>query len=161
MILKTNSKNKNIRDLYREINYFKKGYQPRNNLVKDENGDLLSDSHIILNRWKNYASDVRQIKIHTAEPLVPDPSPFEVEITIAKLKRYKSQRSDQILAEFIQAGGEILHSKINKLSSSNWSMEKLPDRSKESIIVPVYKVKKLTAVNIRGYHIYQVHTNFI
>jgi hypothetical protein len=31
---------------------FKKGYQPRSNLVKDENGDLLADSHI-LNRWKN------------------------------------------------------------------------------------------------------------
>jgi hypothetical protein len=50
-------------------------------LVKDENGDLLADSHNILNRWKNYFSqllnlhrfgDVRQIEIHTAEPLVPD-----------------------------------------------------------------------------------------
>jgi hypothetical protein len=36
------TKNKNIRDLYRGINEFKRGYQPRNNLVKDENGDLLS-----------------------------------------------------------------------------------------------------------------------
>jgi hypothetical protein len=39
--LATNSKNKNIRDLYRRINEFKRGYQPRNNLVKDENGDCL------------------------------------------------------------------------------------------------------------------------
>jgi prefoldin subunit 5 len=39
------NKNKNIRDLYRGINEFKRGYQPRNNLVKDENGDLLADSH--------------------------------------------------------------------------------------------------------------------
>jgi hypothetical protein len=74
--LKTNSKNKNIRDLYRGINEFKKGYQPRTNMVK-ENGDL-ADSHSILNRWKNYfcqllnvhgVNDVRQTKIHTAEPL--------------------------------------------------------------------------------------------
>jgi hypothetical protein len=28
-------------------------------------------------------SDVRQIEIRTAEPLVPEPSPFEVEIAIA------------------------------------------------------------------------------
>jgi hypothetical protein len=48
--LATNSKNKNIRDLYRKINEFKWSYQPRNNLVKDENGDLLADSHNILNR---------------------------------------------------------------------------------------------------------------
>jgi hypothetical protein len=39
------------------------------------------------------ASGVRQIGIYTAEPLVPDPSTFEVKI-IAKLKRYKPQGSD-------------------------------------------------------------------
>jgi hypothetical protein len=57
----------------------------------------LQDSHI-LNRWKNYfsqllnvnrVSDVRQVEIHTAEPLVPEPSPFEVEIAIAELIKYK------------------------------------------------------------------------
>jgi hypothetical protein len=68
--LAMNSKNKNIRDLYRRINEFKRGYQPICNLVKDENGDLPADSYNILNRWKNYflqllnidrVSDDRQI----------------------------------------------------------------------------------------------------
>jgi hypothetical protein len=45
--LASNSKNKNIRHLYRRANEFKRGYQPRNNLVKDENGELLADSHNI------------------------------------------------------------------------------------------------------------------
>jgi hypothetical protein len=44
-----NNKSKNIADHYRGINEFKRAYQPRNNLVKDENGDLLADSHSILN----------------------------------------------------------------------------------------------------------------
>jgi hypothetical protein len=44
--LETNSKNKNIRDLYRGINEFKRGYQSRSNFVKDENGDLLADFNI-------------------------------------------------------------------------------------------------------------------
>jgi hypothetical protein len=80
------SKNKNIRHLYRGINEFKRRYyQPRSNLVKDENGDLLADSHNILNKWKICCSqslkvyrvtDVRHIEIHTAELLVSDPSPF-------------------------------------------------------------------------------------
>jgi len=48
--LETNSKNKNIRDLYRSINERKKGYQPRIILVDDENIDLLAGSHNILNR---------------------------------------------------------------------------------------------------------------
>jgi hypothetical protein len=92
--------NENIRDLYRGIIGFKRGYQPRNNLVKDENGDLLADSYNILNRWKNYfsqllnvhnVSDVRQIEVHTVEPLVPGPSRLQVEIAIAKLKSIKHQ----------------------------------------------------------------------
>jgi hypothetical protein len=119
--LATNSKNKNIRDLDREINEFKKGYQPRSNVVKDGNGDLVADSHNILNRWKNNfspllnmhgVSNVRLIEIYTAEPLVPDSSPFDVEIAIANLKRYKSSGSGQIPAELIQAGGEILWSEF-------------------------------------------------
>jgi hypothetical protein len=50
----TSSKKKNIRDLYRGMNEFKRGYQPRNNLVKGENGDLLADTLRILIRWNNY-----------------------------------------------------------------------------------------------------------
>jgi hypothetical protein len=53
-------------------------------------------------------SDVRQIEIHTADPLVPDPIAVEVEIAIANLKKYKSPGSDAILAELVQAGGETL-----------------------------------------------------
>jgi hypothetical protein len=43
-------------DLYRDINDFKKGYQPRCNIVKDEKGDLVADSHSIVARWRNYFS---------------------------------------------------------------------------------------------------------
>jgi hypothetical protein len=66
-------------------------------------------------------SDVRHIEINRSELLVPDPSPFEAEIAIAKLERYKLQGSDQILAELIQAGGETLWSEIHRLSNSIWN----------------------------------------
>jgi hypothetical protein len=113
--------------------------------VKDENGDLLVDSHNILNRRRNYFSQllnvhnvsiVRQIEIHTAEPLVPGPSRLEVEIAIAiaMLKKYKSPGSDQIPAQLIQAGGEVLLSAIHKLINSVWNKEELPDQWKEAEI---------------------------
>jgi hypothetical protein len=100
-----NSRNNNIRNLYRGINEFKRGYQPRNSLVKDEDGDLVADYHNTLNMCKNYfsqllnvhnISDVRQIEVHMAEPLVPGPSRLEVETAIANFKKYKSPGSDQI-----------------------------------------------------------------
>jgi flagellar basal body rod protein FlgC len=49
--LKTNSKIKNIRDLYRDISNFKKGYHPRANIVKNEKGDLVTGFHSISVRW--------------------------------------------------------------------------------------------------------------
>jgi hypothetical protein len=123
--LQSNSKNKNIRDLYRGINEFKKGYQPRTNLVKNKRGDLLVDPHKILNRWKNYfcqllnihgVGGVRQNEMHTAEPFVPVPSASEIEVAVGKLKSYKSPGVGQIPAELIRAGGETLRSEIHKLS---------------------------------------------
>jgi hypothetical protein len=54
--LAINSKNKNIRGLYKVINKFKRGYQPRSNLAKHENGQLIADFYNILNGWKKYFS---------------------------------------------------------------------------------------------------------
>jgi hypothetical protein len=85
--------------------------------------------------------------VYTAEPLVPGPSCLEVEIAIAKLKKYKSSGSYQIPAELIQAGGKILLSVFHKLINSAWNKEELPDQWKESIIVPVHKKDDKTDCN--------------
>jgi hypothetical protein len=60
-------------------------------------------------------SDVRQIEIHTAEPLVLilQPNPFEVGIAIVTLEKYKSPANDHIPTKLIQAGGETLNSDIH------------------------------------------------
>jgi hypothetical protein len=93
--LETNSKIKNITDFYRGMGDLKKSYLPGNNTVRNEKGDLVRDCHSILARWRKHfpqlfsvhgVSCVRQTEIHTAEPLVPEPSAFEVEMTIEKLK---------------------------------------------------------------------------
>jgi hypothetical protein len=114
--------------------------------VKDQNGDLLADSNNILNRWKNYFSqllnvhnvrDVRQIQIYTAEQLVPGPSHLEVEIAIANFKKYKSRSSEHVLAEIIHEGGQTLLSMIHKFINSIWNREQSPAQWREFIIVPI------------------------
>jgi hypothetical protein len=122
--------------------------------------DLLADPHKILNRWKNYfcqllkvhrEDGVRQTKMHTAEPFVPEPSASEVEVAIRKLKRYKSPGVDQIASELIQAGGETLHSEIHKLIKLIWNKEELPHQWKEPIVVPIHKKgDKTDCSNYRG-----------
>ena len=87
--------------MYRGINDFKKGNQPRTIIVKDEKGELVADPHSIMAKWRNYFSqqlnvhedkDVRQAEIHTVEPLVPEPSAFEVELANGKLKKSQITR---------------------------------------------------------------------
>ena len=57
---------------------------------------MLTDSKSILAMWRSRfshlfnvhgLSDVRQTEIHTAEPLVPGPNGFQVEMAIENLKR--------------------------------------------------------------------------
>jgi len=85
---------------------------------------LVTDSQNVWSRWRNHFSqlldvhvvnDVRLTEIHTAEPLVPEPSAFEVEVAIEKLKRHKSPGIDQIPAEVIKAGGTAIRCVIHKL----------------------------------------------
>jgi hypothetical protein len=104
--------------------------------VNGEDCDLLAESNNFLNRWKKYfsqllnvhtVSHVRQIEIQTTEPLVPDPSSCKVEIAIEKLKN-KSPGSDQILAELIQVGSEMLWSEIHELLNSISNREELPNQ---------------------------------
>jgi hypothetical protein len=63
----------------------------------------------------------------------------EVGISITKFKKYKSPDTDQIPAELIQKGAEMLRSDVHKLVNSTWNMEELPDQRKESITTPTYK----------------------
>jgi hypothetical protein len=60
-------------------------------------------------------SEVKQMDIHTAEPLIPEPSPFEFETATGELKRHKLPCIHQIPPEMIQAG-ETLCSEIHKLT---------------------------------------------
>ena len=125
-------------------------------MVKDEKGDLIADYHSIVARWRKDFShlfnvhgveDVGQAEIHTAQPLVPEPSASEVELAIDNLKSHKSPGIDQILAELIKAGGRTICLEIHKLITSTWKKEKLPEEWKESIIVPIHKKGDKTDCN--------------
>ena len=84
-------------------------------------------------------NDIRQTEIHTAEPLVPEPSVSEVELDTENLKRHKLPGVDQILEDVINEGDRTIRSEIHKLINSIWNQEELPEEWKESIVVPIFK----------------------
>ena len=56
----------------------------------------------------NGVNDVSRTEIQTQETLLPEPSAFEFEMAIEKLKRNKSPGIDQIPAELMTAGGRTI-----------------------------------------------------
>jgi len=91
-------------------------------------------------------NDDIQSAIYTAEPLVPQPSVFEVELAIEELKCQKSSSIDQIPTELISI--------CNK--------EELPEEWKQSVTVPVYRnVDETDCNNYRGILHYKIISNIL
>ena len=79
---------------------------------------MVADCYSILARKRNYfcqllnvhgVNDIKHTEIHAAEPLVPEPNVFEVELAIENLKSHKSPGIDQMSAELIKVVGRTIH----------------------------------------------------
>ena len=132
---------------------YKKGYQPRTNVVKDK--------RICAGRlWQfnvNVVSDVRQIAIHTAKPLVPEPSAFEVEMVIENLKDTNHQisiRFDQHW--FNQEVGQFILRSINLVVLFGIRRNCLKSGRFWTLYLFMSKVVKETVVIVVAYHSYQL-----
>jgi hypothetical protein len=108
-----------------------------------------------LNRWKNYfyqlldvhdVSDVRQKYIQLNYWYLV-PVILTLRLLMFQLKKYKSAGSDQILAEWIQTGGETLWPVVHIQTTSTCNKEELPEQWKESISVPIHKMDDKTDCN--------------
>ena len=69
--------------MYKGINEFKKGYQPRAYVIKKHDGTIVADTTSILSRRKQFFRNLQNInqstnhkgsEIYTAEPEIPEPS---------------------------------------------------------------------------------------
>jgi hypothetical protein len=61
--------------------------------------------------------------MHTAEPLLPGPSYFQVEIATEKPERHKSPDTDQVLAELIMSLRWYISSEVHKFINYIWNNE--------------------------------------
>jgi hypothetical protein len=139
---------------------FKKGHQPGTDLLKNGESNLFADCNSNLVRWRKYFSqllnvlgvnDVRHTEIHTEEPLVREPSVFEVELSIKKLKSHKSPGIGQIPGELIKAEGITIRSGIHKLSISICNKDELPeDIRSRPLHLSIRRVIKQIGCNYRG-----------
>jgi len=98
--------------------------------------------------------DVRQTELHTAEPLMLEPSAFEVQMAIVKPKRHKSPGIDQIPAE------QFALKSLNLLILFGIRRNCPRSGRSRSLYLLIRRMTQKTVVIIEAYHFCQTRTKF-
>ena len=138
----------------------------RSQLIKDKNGNLLTDPDMIKDRWAEHFKELYNPINPTDETVLDDiPSDYglsqedgspeitrdEIRWAISNLKSGKAPGVDMISAEEIFAAGETGEMAFFELCRKIWVDEQLPEEWKRSVIIPIHKKKdKHLCDNYRG-----------
>lgn len=167
------SKQNERRKFYKAVEKVKKGYQPRMEGCINKEGDIILEGNKVLERWVEHfkellnAEDKERVTIE--EKVRPDkeedreevnivekshieePSRQEITRRIHKLKNNKAPGEDNVTAELVKYGGEVMIDAIHKLICTIWETEKMPEGWSMGILCPIYKKgNKLACENYRG-----------
>ena len=115
----------------------------RSTVIKDRNGNILTDRNEVLERWREYVeelySDQRGEKpdfgdIEPGPPILKG----EVQKVVKNMKWRKSEGSDGVVVEMVEAAGDFAIDKITKLTNAIYSTGIVPQNMKESefIVIP-------------------------
>ena len=144
-----NSVTNNTKDMYRNIKQLTNKPTHRLNVLKDENGNILTEEEEIKARWKQYCENLYASKEEntsedndlTSEHNVDDPDILmcEVEQAIKRLRNGKSPGIDNIQAGLLKEsdteGIKIIHRLCNKI----WRSKEWPEDWKRAVFLPLPK----------------------
>lgn len=157
---------KKSKKVYEGIKKIQQQRTQQSNVIKDKQGNILTDPVEVKARWEEHFSELyNQVNSTDDTVLLEIPEDYgscmdadspalmkdEVRWAISSLKRDKAPGVDMVTAEEIMAAGEdgvdIMFALCNKI----WAEERIPEEWKQSIIVPIFKKKdKLVCDNYRG-----------
>lgn len=147
------------------VNKSRKITRKRVGLLRDINGDIVTDVDKIRNIWANHFItlftaqteqappnlhhiDMINSAVKTADSNADDSSLFacpftyeELQIVIKKLKKNKATGDDGITAEHLKYGGILLNKCMLSLFNGFLQSEKIPNRLKKGLIIPIPKGK--------------------
>ena len=158
--LEAHNRNGDVREFYRSVKKSRDGFKANSIKIRNENGDLLSDKKMILNRWSQYFQNLLnkpQLPQQTtqtfqlADPCIEEPSYEEVVNAINCSKDSKAPGEDNIPIELIKAAGAKLWERIHNIVLMVWNEEELPELWKTGVMIPIHKKgSKLICENYRG-----------
>ncbi|XP_066285795.1 uncharacterized protein [Branchiostoma lanceolatum] len=122
----------NSRKAYETLKTLTKTQQPRAAVIEDSSGNLLTENTAVLDRWTEYCTELYNYELqpdtaklnnpHWAER-VPDDLPIlrdEVADAVRSMKLGKSPGIDNIPAELLRHGGEVVKDRYHELCRKIW-----------------------------------------
>ena len=147
---------------YRKLNSSRKGFDPRVTMIRDHDGNILTDVKSILRRWQEHFDKLLNGDATLDPPpevehfpedgkWIDPPTYGEVKKAIASLKNNKAAGPDSIPAELFKHGGEKLVDVLHNVIVRVWQSEILPTEWMNGALCPLHKKgDKLCCSNYRG-----------
>jgi len=150
MEIEKHSAANNTRDMFKNIKSLTKKATPKLNVLKDENGNILTEEEDIKARWKEYCGKLyasKEVEEETdIERSIEDEHMLELDILYSEVKEAmnhlrtgKAPGIDNIPAELFKESGEegiqVMHSLCNKI----WRQKVWPKDLKRAVFLPLPK----------------------
>ena len=141
----------NSKKAYKTLKLLTKIQQNKTTVIEDKDGNLLTESSEVLNRWAEYCKELYNFPIQpdasilereNKPPEEPSPLPImreEVEAAIRSLPPDKSPGADNIPAELLKHGGKELTTLLTTLCQKIWDTKEWPKEWTKSLIIPLPK----------------------
>ncbi|GFS10883.1 endonuclease-reverse transcriptase [Elysia marginata] len=133
------------KEMYSQINALTREFRPRLNVIKDKNGNALTDQEKIGERWAEYCREMYDSSEIIPPQMPPNkeddlpPLKSEVEWAIRQLPSGKSAGVDNIYAEMIKVSGDPGVELYHKLCLKIWETEQWPEEWRKSAFVTLPK----------------------
>jgi len=133
--LEADAKRGNSHGLFQTVRNTTGRFQPRLLIIKDKQGNTLSEQDLVVNRWKEYCTELySETSSTTQQPIkefhVSDREPplikSEISTAIKKLNNRKSPGADGIPAELYKHGGPVMIDVIHQLCPEVWETGEWP-----------------------------------
>ena len=123
--------------------------QDKSTTIQDKSGKCVTEENEILNRWTEYCSDLYNYETDGDPtvldcPQIPDEEHHpilreEVEAAVKALKMGKSAGVDNIPAELVQAGGEVMIDILTAICNKVWKTGEWPTTWTQSLVITLPK----------------------
>ena len=138
--------------LYRTLRRLSGKTKSTSDNIRNIDGTFVKSSAERLTRWREffdelYNHDRPHEQSEDPPPIEPprlamsddEPTIQEVKAAVQTLKNGKAPGTDQITAEAIKAGGDILLHRLHVLLQAIWRTEQIPTVWKKAIVIPIHK----------------------